>query len=178
MAGMSRSRVTRIAWVLVPAVAFLGLLAAAVIRQEGSPGPGDDAPGFEAELLDGNGSFALSDAGNKPVFVNFWASWCVPCVDEAPILARAWREYGDQIEFVGIDIRDARSEALSFVDEYDLGYVHVRDETMEISESYGLTGQPESFFVDQDGVIVEHVNGPLSADTLTQLLDVLVRRNG
>jgi cytochrome c biogenesis protein CcmG/thiol:disulfide interchange protein DsbE len=178
MAGMQRRRLPRLVWVFVPAVAFVGLLAAAVIRQDGAPQAGDRAPNFEAELLDGDGSLALADLRGKPVFVNFWASWCGPCLDEAPILKRAWDEYGDEVQFVGIDIRDARSDALEFVDAHHLGYPHLWDEGLKIYESYGLSGQPESFFIDQDGIVVEHVNGPLFEDTLSQLLDVLVRRNG
>ena len=163
--------------ILVPALAFVALLAYAVLQEGGAPAAGDPAPDFEGELLAG-GSFSLSEVKGKPVFLNFWWSGCEPCKDEAPLIDRAQRVYGDEIAFVGINIRDARSDAADFADRYDLDFPHVRDEGLEIYRDYGLTGQPESFFIDQDGVIVEHVPGPLDGEALTQLLDVLVARNG
>ena len=165
-------------WILVPAVAFIALLGVATARRGDPPGPGDAAPSFEAPALVGDGTLALSELRGRPVVLNFWASWCVPCEDEAPLLRRAWQQYRDEVAFVGIDIRDSRSEALAFVEKYDLGYPHVRDEALQIYDDYGLTGQPETFFIDHEGEIVEHVNGPLFADTLFPLLDVLVARRG
>jgi cytochrome c biogenesis protein CcmG/thiol:disulfide interchange protein DsbE len=93
--------------------------------------------------------------------LNFWASWCAPCEDEAPLLQEAYQRYGDDVEFVGIDIRDARDDAIEFVDEYGLTYPQVRDEVLRVYNQYGLLGQPESFFVDQNGIVVQHVKGPL-----------------
>jgi cytochrome c biogenesis protein CcmG/thiol:disulfide interchange protein DsbE len=160
----------RVAWFLVPVVAFIGLLSVAVV-QESTPEPGDDAPGFEARLLGQDGTLALADLKGRPVFMNFWASWCGPCKDEAPFLARAAERYGDRVAFVGVNIKDARSDALAFVEDEGLSYVHVRDEDGSIYDDYGLTGQPESFFIDANGVIVEHVPGPLFERDLFRLLD-------
>lgn len=168
---------TRLAWLLVPAVAFVGLLAFATLRAGGVPVPGDPAPAFDAPLLEGDGTLALADLRGKPVVINFWASWCIPCKDEAPLFRRAHDEYGDRVSIIGINIRDARSDARGFVDRYGLDYQHVRDEDLEIYDRYGLTGQPETFFVDSEGVIVEHVPGPLTEDQLFGLLDVLVSRD-
>lgn len=175
--AMKFSSKWRLAWVLVPAAAFVGVLAVATFDHD-TPAQGDDAPNFEAPLLDDSGSLEFSELRGKPVVLNFWASWCAPCKDEAPLLARAHEIYGEQITFVGVDIRDARSDALDFVDEYGLDYIHVRDERQDIYDDYGLTGQPETFFIDQNGVIVEHVPGPLFEEDLFALLDVLVRRDG
>lgn len=171
------SKWTRLAWFLVPAIAFVALLAFATLRSGGVPAPGDPAPDFEAPLLQGDGTLALADLRGRPVVINFWASWCIPCRDEAPLFRRALEEYGDRVSIVGIDIRDARSDAISFVDRYGLDYLHVRDEDLDIYDEYGLTGQPETFFVDSQGVIVEHVPGPLTEDQLFGLLDVLVSRS-
>jgi len=167
---------TKVTWILLPALAFIGLLAFATTRTARAPEPGDPAPGFTAPLLAGDGSVALQDLRGRPVFLNFWASWCIPCRDEAGIIRRAHESYGDEIHFVGVDIRDARSDALAFADRYGLDHTLVRDEDLDIYWDYGLTGQPESFFIDRDGVVVQHVNGPLTEETLFQYLDVLVRR--
>jgi cytochrome c biogenesis protein CcmG/thiol:disulfide interchange protein DsbE len=153
-------------------------LAVAVLKAGSLPQVGDAAPDFEAPLLEGEGTLALADLEGKPVVLNFWASWCVPCKDEAPMLSRAAEIYGDRVEFVGVDVRDARSDALAFVEAEGLDYVHVRDEDETIYRDFGLTGQPETFFIDAEGVIVEHVNGPLPEDALDQLIETLVARSG
>ncbi len=165
------------ALLVAPALAFLALITAAVLNRDAAPEVGDPAPQFEAELLQGGGTLALDDLEGKPVVVNFWASWCVPCKDEAPMLREAHERYGDEIAFVGVDIRDARDDALEFADRYGLDYVHVRDEDLAIYDSFGLTGQPETFFIDENGVILEHVPGPLYRETLFPLLDSLTARS-
>lgn len=146
------------------------------MNEAGPPVRGDEAPGFEAELLSGDDVLALEELRGKPVVLNFWASWCGPCKDEAPMLREAAQRYGDLVTFVGVDIRDARSDALRFVEAQGLDYAHVRDEDGAIYDAFGLTGQPETFFIDEEGKILEHVPGPLFRDTLFQLLDSLTAR--
>jgi cytochrome c biogenesis protein CcmG/thiol:disulfide interchange protein DsbE len=167
-----------IAWAFIPAVLFVVLLSVAAARKSGPPIPGDKAPDFSGPLLDGSGPFGLADLAGRPFVLNFWASWCEPCKDEAPMLRKAVRDYGDDVDFVGIDIRDALTDALRFVEEERLDYPHVRDDGLEIYQDYGLTGQPETFFVDAEGTIVEHVNGPMTSGVLDQYLNVLVSRSG
>jgi cytochrome c biogenesis protein CcmG, thiol:disulfide interchange protein DsbE len=162
---------------LLPAVLFIGVLGAATLRKVDNLGPGSRAPQFTAPLLNGGGSVALSDLRGKPVFLNFWASWCVPCKDEAPLLRQAYATYGSKVHFLGVDERDALTSALAFERDNGIRYPSARDEGFRIYNDYGLTGQPESFFIDQNGVIVQHVPGPLSRAELFDLLDVLVRRN-
>ena len=169
-------RALGVATVLVVAGAFLALLGAGVARRAGPPGPGERAPAFTAPRLRGGGSVSLEELRGRPVLLNFWASWCPPCREEAPLLQRAHEDYGEEVAIVGVDIRDARSDALEFAARHGLRYELVRDEDGSIASDYGLTGQPESFFIDADGVVVEHVAGPLFADDLRALLDVLVRR--
>ena len=172
-------RWARLVIFLLPAAAFLLLLVFAVMRVDGAPVAGDAAPPFRAELLAGGEELALGDLQGKPVVINFWASWCGPCKDEAPMLKEAQEKYGDEVAFVGVNIKDAKTDALSFVRDWDLGALqHIRDESGEIYDTYGLTGQPETFFIDGDGEIVEHVTGPLLEDDLFSLLDVLVQRDG
>lgn len=167
----------RIAAFVVPAVILLVILAVAVARTNPPPQPGDPAPAFEAPLLDGEGTLALSDLRGKPVVLNFWASWCAPCVQEAPVLEQAYERYGDEVAFVGVNIRDARSGALAFSARYGAGYPDVRDEGRRIEGAYGLTGQPETFFIDADGSIAEHVAGPIvDEDVMMRLVGAIARR--
>lgn len=163
---------------VLPAVLLVGLLTIAIVRKGSSPELGDTAPGFTAPLLMESGELSLDDLRGMPVVLNFWASWCGPCEDEAPLFADAARRFEDEILFVGVDVRDARSDAIAFVEEHDLHYLHVRDEGSKIYADYGLTGQPETFFISSDGEIVEHVAGPVFADDLERLLVRLGASNG
>ena len=168
----------RLAWLLVPAIVFVGLLGMATVRQGGGLEAGDRVPVLTAPRLTGAGSLSTEDLRGKPALVNFWASWCVPCVDEAGILESAYDEYGAEIEFVGVNIKDARSDALAFVDRYDVSYGQVRDEELDWYDEFGLTGQPETFLVDADGEVVRHLTGEIvSAPDLFRLLDVMLARD-
>lgn len=93
------------------------------------------------------------------------------------MLREAHERYGDEVTFVGIDIKDARSDGIEFAEKHRIDYVHVRDEDLAIYDRFGLTGQPETFFLDENGVILEHVPGPLYRETLFQLLDSLTARS-
>lgn len=173
-----RPRWLRTALLVIPALLFLGLLAVAVAGKTDPPEVGEPVPEFEAELLLDEGEFGSDQLRGKPAVLHFWASWCVPCRDEAPLYEEAVRRYGDRITFVGVDIRDARSDALAFIEKYGLGdYLHVRDTDRSISEAFGLTGQPETFFIDEDGLLVEHVPGPIFGESFFPLLDLLVARS-
>jgi cytochrome c biogenesis protein CcmG/thiol:disulfide interchange protein DsbE len=162
---------------LVPAILFISVLGVATLRKVDNLGPGSRAPDFTAPLLRGGGSESLSDLRGKPVVLNFWASWCVPCKDEAPLLRQAYAAYGSKVHFLGVDVRDGLTSALAFERANRVAYPSVRDEGFQIGDDYGLTGQPESFFIDQNGVVVQHVPGPLTRQELFDVLDVLVRRN-
>lgn len=168
----------RIAAAVIPALLFLGLLVFGLRGTGGPPAPGDTAPDFNAaSLADAGGPVSLSDFRGRPVLLNFWASWCEPCLDEAPMLRKAHDAFGDEVAFIGIDVRDSKPDALEFVDRYGLDYVHVRDEQLAIYRDYGLTGQPESFLIDADGDVLQHVQGPFASERdLFALLEELVAR--
>ena len=173
-----RRRWVRLAWLVGPAVLFVVLLGAGLALKGEAVAPGDQAPSVEAPALEGDGVVALDDLRGKPVLVNFWASWCVPCEAEAELLEAAYRRYRDEVQFVGVNVKDGRSDALAFLDRFDVSYPQVRDEGLEWYDGFGLTGQPETFLIDGDGEIVEHHKGEFTSTAeLFRLLDVMVARN-
>jgi cytochrome c biogenesis protein CcmG, thiol:disulfide interchange protein DsbE len=154
----------RLVAILTPAVAFIALLAFGLASTSGPPGPGDEAPAFTAERLEGDGSLGLGDLRGKPVVLNFWASWCGPCRDEAPMLNAAARRYGDRVHIVGVNIKDSRTDALEFARSYGYVFPSVVDSDGRIFDDYGLTGQPETFVIDAQGKVFQHVQGPFLSE--------------
>jgi cytochrome c biogenesis protein CcmG, thiol:disulfide interchange protein DsbE len=110
----------------------------------------------------------LGDLRGRPVVVNFWASWCIPCRDEAPILNASARAHTGEVIFLGINVQDLKSDALAFSREFDTPYVSVRDRGNGTYEDYGLTGVPETYYLDAAGRIVEHTPGAVSRASLEQ----------
>jgi cytochrome c biogenesis protein CcmG/thiol:disulfide interchange protein DsbE len=93
--------------------------------------------------------------------LNFWASWCIPCKHEAPLLAASARAHAGRVAFVGIDVQDFKSDARKFLKRFDTPYVSVRAGGGEYDD-YGLTGVPETYWLDAQGRIVGHYPGEIS----------------
>lgn len=151
---------------LVPALAFIGLLAFGLLKSAPPQmSPGAEAPTFNLPLLEGEGTLSSEDLRGRPVVLNFWASWCIPCQEEAPLLERAWREYRDRgVVFVGVNIKDARSDAKRFVDEFNITYPIVRDEREELARMLGVYGIPETFFIDHEWSFLATIAGSQQAE--------------
>jgi cytochrome c biogenesis protein CcmG/thiol:disulfide interchange protein DsbE len=101
-------------------------------------------------------SVTLSDLRGKVVLLNFWASWCVPCEEEAPDLEAAWRQYKDRgVVFIGVDWTDNQADALDYLKRFDITYANGPDLGSRISQPlYRIQGVPETFIIDQEGNIV------------------------
>lgn len=133
-----------------------------------------EAPDFTLDLFLGE-QLRLADLRGKPVLINFWASWCPPCREEAPLLERTWREYRDKgVVFVGVDIWDSEEDARKFLKEFDITYPNGPDPRGEISIDYGLTGIPETYFIDREGQVVRKWIGPFTEEALQAFLDEIV----
>lgn len=133
---------------------------------DGGPKIGEQAPGFQ--LLDPAGKvIRLVDFRGRPVLINFWASWCVPCKKETPDLVALQDEWGDAAQILGINYYEAADTAQSFVDDYSINYPTPLDSYGEVTGSYKLRGLPETFFLDGEGVIRDHRIGQLQPDIAT-----------
>lgn len=118
----------------------------------GRTGP---APHFELPRLDVKGDLSLASLRGKAVVINFWASWCVPCKEEAPLLEEVWRNHRDQgLVVLGVDINDLRGDARRFARQNRMSYPLGFDGMGETSTDYGLTGVPETFFIARSGKLV------------------------
>jgi len=131
------------------------------------------APDFEIELFSGK-KIKLSDfKGEKPVVVNFWASWCGPCRAEGDTLAKIGSEYKDKVEFIGIATNDNQKDAEAFLKEFDITYKNGLDKN-NIARSYNITGIPTTFFIDSEGNIIDYWVGAINEQSLIDRTDKLL----
>ena len=131
------------------------------------------APDFTLPLFDG-GELVLSDFIGRPIVLNFWASWCAPCREEAIGLERAWRNYkNDDVLFVGLDIQDSEESARAYLQEFGVTYPSGRDVDGKITVDYGVIGIPVTFFVNREGAIERRWVGALDEGQLLAWVDEL-----
>jgi cytochrome c biogenesis protein CcmG, thiol:disulfide interchange protein DsbE len=112
----------------------------------------------------------LGQLRGTPLVVNIWASWCTPCIAEAPRLVDAHARFGRRVQFLGVDIQDARDDAAEFLRDHGIPYPSVFDGTSSIEHSLGLFGQPVTAFFDADGTLVASVQGEISVQDLDRNL--------
>jgi cytochrome c biogenesis protein CcmG/thiol:disulfide interchange protein DsbE len=142
---------------------LLGLLVWKIAKDDAPVASvGTPVPRFDLPTLSGEERVAVADHVGKPMVINFWATWCVPCRTEAPLLQRAAKRYDDRVVFIGVDVRDFNGDAKDFVAEYGLTYLIAYDGPATLWEPWGITGLPETFFVDGGGTIVAHKVGEIT----------------
>lgn len=115
----------------------------------------------------------LEQLRGTPVVVNLWASWCVPCEAEAPLLRAAAERYGERIQFLGVNIEDARDPAVAFIRSHRLPYPNAFDPPGAIRDSLGSTGRPVTVFYSADGAVARKIDGQVSETTLAQGIDLI-----
>ncbi len=139
---------------LAVTLGVLALMAMAVKQRMSPPLESGSAPTFELKTFEGQ-TIRLADLRGKAVAVNFWASWCQPCREEAPFLEAAWRKYKDRgFVLIGVDYVDTESEARKYMKEFDLTYPNGPDVQTLISQAYHITGVPETYFITKEGKLL------------------------
>lgn len=150
------------------------LLAGLLLNEGGAPDSNKEAADFSLELLDG-GSFKLSALRGKPVMVNFFASWCMPCRQEVPALVKIQKEYEPKgISFVAIAVDDTEKDVREFVSRLGFTFLIGHDKTGDIKEAYGVYGLPTTFFIGKDGIISYFHPGSVNEVLLRHELDKLL----
>jgi peroxiredoxin len=125
------------------------------------------APSFELEALDGSRKIALADLKGKKVLINFWASWCPPCIKETPALVEAYTTLNDpNIEFVGIGLTDERAKLKAFAESYKIPYLLVDDPEGRAGDAYGVRGMPTTLLIDEAGAVQKIWVGPVDKATI------------
>ena len=169
---------------LVPAI-LLTLLVARILHANSevtrtpaiSANP-DAAPDFTINVWNGapGEKIHLAALKGKPVVLNFWGSWCVPCRAEAPVLSAAAKTYAAQgVVFIGIAFQTSTADGKAFIQQHAITYPCGPDPSGDILTSYGITGLPQTVLIDRSGVVVAHFRGQITAATFNPAVEALVK---
>jgi cytochrome c biogenesis protein CcmG, thiol:disulfide interchange protein DsbE len=160
----------------LPVIALLAFGLTRDPRSIDSPLPGRAAPEFALPIMFSEDSVRLADLRGHVVVLNFWASWCVPCLTEHPVLTDAATAYHDHgVRFLGVLYRDAPENADRWIQRLGgTSYPSAEDEGSRTAIDYGLSGVPETFVIDRDGTIAYKHLGPLTATQLSRYIDAVL----
>ena len=150
--------------------------------QQGTIQPGENVPDFSLTLFsgyeyDGQTNIKLSDLRGRVIFVNFWASWCKPCEQEAPALEDAWQYYqvDGRVVFLGVDYVDTEPAARVFLKKFNATYPNGPDIGTTVSQLFRIKGVPETYIIDVNGILRYVKIGPFSsADEIKSIVDPLL----
>lgn len=159
--------------VVAPLLAFLAVGLGNDPMKIESPLVGKPAPDFSLADLDGQ-EWDLAKLRGRPAVINFWATWCQPCVWEHPILVDAARRYRSQVQFVGVILHDQPERIRAMVAQRGIWGPSLIDPGSTAAIAYGVYGAPETYFLDKDGTIVHKQVGPVTPDLLDQVLAPLL----
>lgn len=158
---------------------LIQLLTPASSKSASNPLLNHSAPDFSLATLRPQASksiLSLTDFKGKPVVLNFWASWCNPCKQEAPLLESSWKQMqaqGKDAVFVGIDFEEARDAATGFVEQYKITYPIVLDTSGSAAAKYYITSLPDTIFINRNGTVVNKVTQQLTAPLLSSGLKLI-----
>lgn len=154
----------------------MAIVVVAVITFFAATGSGQDeldgppAPEVVLEGFDG-GTVRLADFAGQPLVVNFWASWCVPCLAEMPGFERVHQQHQGEVAFLGVNLADDPGAAEAVVDQTGISYPVARDPDGSAFEAFQAFGMPTTVFISPEGAIVELYTGELSAEALAERID-------
>ena len=159
---------------------FIGLIAAGYIRTtSGAITNGSSLPDFGLTTFDRQ-TYKTAELSDTVVVVNFWASWCQPCQEEAAALEKAWQKYrdGGKVLFLGVDYMDTETQALQYLSANPVSYPNGPDAGGRISSAFRVRGVPETYIFDRNGILVYSLKGPFSSsDNITQIIDPLLKED-
>lgn len=163
------------ALLLVPLFVLLGVTLRRGADPRAVPSMLEDKPAqaFTLQDLDGD-TWSLEALRGKPVVLNFWSTWCLPCKQEHPLLLEAARAYPD-VQFLGVVFQDDADKAKAYLRMNGAAYPSLVDPNGRLAVDYGVAGVPETFFIAPDGTIARKVTGPLTPDVLMGTLDPMLR---
>ncbi|WP_083682364.1 TlpA disulfide reductase family protein [Paenibacillus sp. FSL A5-0031] len=158
--------------IIIAVIVMIAVLQPDRENQEETARIGFQSPDFELRGID-DIPYSLAALDEKPVLINFWASWCGPCRKEAPELVRLYKKYNGKIGFYAVNLttNDSVKGAIAFSQEYQLPFPVLLDEKGEVSKLYKIRSIPTTYFIDGRGKIINVVTGSASPETLEKLIN-------
>lgn len=174
----------RIMWVTVTFAALAGVLLLVLAKSFGTNPravpfmlAGKPAPAFTVKNLNTGERTSMDAFKGRPMVINFWASWCEPCKREHPFLEWGAREYGQEAQFIGVIFEDTEENAQKYLGTFGTSIPQMLDPSSRMAVDYGVSGVPETYFVDANGIIADKHVGPIDPQSLTLQIRNLLARN-